>query len=87
MAQGHRRDDSGHAGTWLTLSVLAALLIASLLVALYLWRTLGEVTLSMQGWLALGLGVVVTAALGIGLMSLLYFGHRHGYDERAGRDD
>jgi len=34
----------------------------------------------------MGLGIVVTRALGIGLMSLVFFSNRRGYDEITRRD-
>jgi len=39
--------------------------------------------MSDQGWLALGIGIVVTAALGGGLMTLVFYSDRAGYDEAA----
>lgn len=77
----------GTTGTLLTLIVLFGLLAASLLVAWRAWQALGEVEIGLHGWLALALGVVATAGLGTGLMTLLWYSHRRGYDERAGRDD
>lgn len=87
MASGDGSGRTGGAGTWLTAAVLLGLLVMAGLVAGYVWRELGDVTLGLHGWLALGLGVGATAGLGVGLMMLLYYSHRHGYDERAGRDD
>lgn len=49
--------------------------------AWHVWRELGEVEISNQGYLALALGVTATAALGIGLMALLFYSHRRGYDD------
>lgn len=67
--------------------VLLALLAGTGLVAWWAWQELGDVPIGPQGWLALGLGVTATLALGIGLMWLVFYSSRHGYDERAGRDD
>ena len=39
---------------------------------------------SPAGWVALVLGVVVTLALGIGLMSLVFISSRRGFDEPGG---
>jgi hypothetical protein len=82
-----RDPPAGAGGTLLVAGVLAALLAAAVLFAWYVWRELGEVELGLHGWLALALGVVATAGLGVGLMMLVYHSHRRGYDERAGRDD
>ena len=66
-----------------TLIVLLGLLAASAGVALWAWREIGEVEISGHGLIALGLGVVVTFLVGAGLMALLFFSARRGYDERA----
>ena len=66
-----------------TLIVLLGLLAASAGVALWAWREIGEVEISGHGLIALGLGVVVTFLVGAGLMALLLFSARRGYDERA----
>ena len=39
--------------------------------------------MSAAGWVAMLLGIVVTLALGIGLMSLVFISNRRGYDERG----
>ena len=40
--------------------------------------------LSGHGWVAYGLGAVLTSALGIGLMALVFYSDRSGRDESAG---
>jgi hypothetical protein len=40
--------------------------------------------MSAGGWAALVLGVVVTLALGIGLMALVFISNRRGFDEPGG---
>jgi hypothetical protein len=35
------------------------------------------------GWLAMILGVVFTVVVGCGLMGLMFYSSRYGYDERA----
>jgi len=49
--------------------------------ALYQWNVLGDVEISTHGYIALVLGVIVTAAVGIGLMSLVFYSARKGHDE------
>ena len=39
--------------------------------------------MDIHGWIALGLGVVLSLALGIGLMMLVFYSQRHGYDDRV----
>jgi hypothetical protein len=50
------------------------------------WSGIGNSEISLAGWLAMGFGIVVTLALGIGLMALVFFSSRRGYDEAAGGD-
>ncbi len=40
--------------------------------------------MSAVGWGAMVLGMVVTLGLGIGLMALVFFSNRRGYDDQAG---
>jgi hypothetical protein len=47
---------------------------------------LGDSEISVAGWLAMGFGIVVTLALGIGLMALVFISSRRGYDEAARRN-
>jgi hypothetical protein len=44
------------------------------------WASLEGVEMSGHGWTALVLGVVVSIALGAGLMFLVFYSHRKGYD-------
>lgn len=74
-------------GTWLTIAILLALLVASASVGYWVWLELGDVEISWHGWMALSLGVVATFLVGAGLMSLVFFSHRRGYDDRANRPD
>ncbi len=60
--------------------------IALLAVGIYAAVALsgmGEVEMSAAGWGAMLLGVVLTLALGLGLMSLVFISNRRGYDERG----
>jgi hypothetical protein len=65
---------------------LLAMLAGAIGFAWYVWRELGDVEISIYGWLALAGGITVTLALGIGLMWLVYFSNRRGFDDEAGRD-
>ena len=50
------------------------------------WNRLGTSEISVAGWLAMIFGVIITLALGIGLMTLMYISNRRGYDEGSRRD-
>jgi hypothetical protein len=72
---------------WPTISLLLALLAASVGVAFWAWREIGDVEISGHGLVALVLGAVATFALGAGLMALVFFSSRRGYDDQAYRPD
>jgi hypothetical protein len=62
---------------------VAVVLVVSLVVATSL-AGIGDWDISPAGWVALVFGVIVTLALGIGLMALVFISSRRGYDELAG---
>lgn len=61
--------------------VLAAGLVAAGAVALNLWLEMEGVSLGFHGWLALGLGVLLSLIVGVGLMALVFHSARRGYDD------
>jgi ABC-type multidrug transport system permease subunit len=71
--------------TWFSVAVAIAALAAVVVVVGGFWTGLGDVGLSAGGWFAMGLGVVATLALGIGLMALVFISSRRGYDEPGER--
>ena len=73
-------------GTALVIVVLTVLLAAASLVAYLSWQEMAEVEIGFHGYMALALGVGATILLGVGLMSLVFFSSRRGYDDEAGRD-
>jgi hypothetical protein len=83
--------DSGEAGRAQQRRALATaglLLVASLVfIGLYAWFSFGDMAMTAGGYVALALGSIGTIALAVGLMSLVFFSNRYGYDERAGRGD
>ena len=68
-------------GTFILLAVMLGLLGATAYFAWSIWSGLSGVEMSGHGWTALILGVVVSIALGGGLMFLVFYSHRKGYDE------
>lgn len=46
-----------------------------------LWHEMGDVQISTAGWAMMALGIVLTLAVGIGLMALVFISSRRGYDE------
>lgn len=70
----------------------ALLLLASLggILAAVLWWTFRDFDasqMSIHGWIAMAIGVVVSLLLGGGLMALVFFSARRGYDDRVPRFD
>jgi hypothetical protein len=66
-----------------TLVVLFGLLILAAITGFWAWQEVGEVEIGTHGWVALGLGAALSFVVGAGLMALMFFSARRGYDERA----
>lgn len=65
-----------------------AFVAGAVIAAVIAWASAGPVEISVHGWIALGLGVSLTLALGAGLMGLVFYSSRRGFDDRArGADD
>ncbi|MGI9419174.1 MAG: hypothetical protein ACR2RA_15190 [Geminicoccaceae bacterium] len=73
--------------TLLVLAVLLGLLALSAGFGYWVWMELGDVEISRHGWIALILGTVLSLLVGAGLMALVFFSHRRGYDDRVNRPD
>jgi len=73
----------------LGIAVAAILGLAAASIGIWAWVSLGQVDISTGGYVALVLGAVVTLGVGGGLMSLVFYSSRKGFDEAAGgrRDD
>jgi hypothetical protein len=67
--------------TWILILVLGGFLIVALIYGLGGWIRLGDVEMGWHGWAALIGGAVGTLAVGGGLMALVFFSSRHGYDD------
>jgi hypothetical protein len=67
-------------GKWLIVAALGALLALSIWVFYSDW-TLIDVGLPAYAWVALVGAVVVGLAVGVGLMALVFYSSRMGYDE------
>jgi hypothetical protein len=60
---------------------LGGLLMIATLVAALLWWQLEDTEIGLHGVLALGLGAAASLGLGAGLMSLVFYSSRRGYDD------
>jgi hypothetical protein len=75
-------------GTWLRRNLGAAFVLGALLGLLGLsirfmiigWNST-EAPMDVHGWIALTLGVFFSCVVGFGLMGLIFFSSRKGYDE------
>ena len=72
--------------TWIAATAAVVVAVAVIVVIAEFWSGLGDSQISLAGWLAMGFGIILTLALGIGLMSLVFFSSRGGYDETSQRD-
>jgi hypothetical protein len=72
-----------------TLLLIAGSLVALAAVAWWDWAVFGAIGFDMPavGWIALAIGVVLTIAVGCGLMFLMFWSSRRGYDDAVGRGD
>jgi hypothetical protein len=59
---------------------LVILFAASVWFAVYAWNGIEGPPLPTEGYVAMGLGVVFSLVVGIGLMALVFYSSRHGYD-------
>jgi hypothetical protein len=71
---------------WVAVVIAAAVVLIIGTVIAAEWTGIGDSDISGAGWLAMGLGVIVTLALGVGLMALVFISNRRGYDEIGRRD-
>ena len=69
-------------GTWIVLAVLLLLLIAAAAIGYFGW-TSTDTDVPLSGYIAMALGAIFSVAVGVGLMALLFYSSRAGYDEPA----
>jgi hypothetical protein len=66
---------------------LFALLALSLWFAGTAWQRLGGDSIPLYGWIAIVGGVFFSLLIGGGLMGLVFYSSRHGYDDDVQRSD
>ena len=66
---------------WAVAAVLLILLAGAVFVARYGWVSAGDVVMPPWGWLMMGLGIVFSLIVGCGLMILIFYSNRAGFDE------
>jgi hypothetical protein len=67
-------------GSWLILAALVGLLGAAIAVLYVGWDPEQDSAMTGRGYGAMALGIVATLALGIGLMTLVFYSNRSGRD-------
>ncbi|WP_298244996.1 hypothetical protein [uncultured Bradyrhizobium sp.] len=72
----------GNLARWLVIAVLCAMLVAASVLG-YLGWTSTNTSVPASGYVALVLGVVFSLVVGVGLMALVFYSSRKGYDEPA----
>jgi hypothetical protein len=68
-------------GTIALAAALIAILAASLWYAASAWLSVDGPPMPAAGYVAMILGIVISLVVGCGLMALLFYSSRHGYDE------
>jgi hypothetical protein len=69
------------AGSWVILIVLLLLLAATGVLGFVGWNLGGTAAVSASGYIAMTLGVIFSLVVGFGLMALIFYSSRQGYDD------
>jgi hypothetical protein len=67
-------------GSWILIAVLVSVLIATVIAAYFGWN-LGSAEVPTAGYVAMAFGVIFSLLVGFGLMALVFYSSRSGYDE------
>jgi hypothetical protein len=67
--------------TILVILALLGILGAAAAVAVYGWQATADVEMSVHGYIAMALGILFSIVVGCGLMALMFYSSRRGYDE------
>jgi hypothetical protein len=70
------------AGTIAIMAALAVILVAALWFAASAWTEVSGPPMPPVGYAAMIIGIVFSLVVGCGLMALLFYSSRHGYDEQ-----
>jgi hypothetical protein len=68
-------------GSWTVLVVLLLLLAGTFAVVYFGWSLANGTDMPASGYVAMAFGVLVSLGVGFGLMALLFYSSRKGYDE------
>jgi hypothetical protein len=63
------------------IAILLAILAAASWLAYQGWMAGSDVEISKHGYIAMGLGIFFSLLVGCGLMALIFYSSRRGYDD------
>lgn len=66
----------------IAVTALLGMLVLAIMFMVSAW-THTNAQISVHGWIALTLGILFSLVVGCGLMALVFYSSRRGYDERA----
>jgi hypothetical protein len=69
---------------YLVMLPLVALLAVAVYFAIFSWRAIEGPPMPGEGHVAMWLGIVFSLVVGCGLMALVFYSSRQGYDDAAG---
>lgn len=67
--------------SWVAIGAAIIVMATISAISVLNWRAIGDTGIDLNGWIALILGVLVTLAVGIGLMALIFISSRRGHDD------
>ncbi|WP_295849316.1 hypothetical protein [Tardiphaga sp.] len=70
-------------GQALLLTTLFAMLVFAIVWGMLAWTSAEGAEMSIHGWIALTLGTTFSLVIGCGLMALMFYSSRSGYDDTA----
>lgn len=68
-------------------AILLVVLVGATVWSVWVWTGVGSVAISGHGYVAMALMIVVCIVLGFGLMALVFYSSRKGYDEPPQSED
>jgi hypothetical protein len=87
IAMDQRSSRLGMIGTIAIVVPLFAILAVTVWYAAGAWTRISGPPMPAAGYVAMALGVIFSLVVGCGLMALLFYSSRHGYDEPSVRED
>lgn len=70
-------------GSWAILAILLMVLVATTVASYLGWTSAAGTDVPASGYIALAFGVIFSLIVGFGLMALVFYSSRAGYDEPA----